>query len=110
MINGKEGPKSVTFNPTTYKSHYLPQIENSRNPKSSILKKTIEYPGLQTVKRPKLKALEMLSFENVFQRPSPVRVRVAASPEDFTNKKTVLRSVINGHLQMNEEGDVEMAE
>ncbi len=39
-----------------------------------------------------------------------MRVRVNASPEDFTNKKTVLRTVINGHLQMNEEGDVEMAE
>ena len=52
----------------------------------------------------------MLSFENVFQRPSPVRVRVDASPEDFFNKKTVLRTVINGHLQMNEYGEVQMSE
>jgi hypothetical protein len=52
----------------------------------------------------------MLSFENVFQRPSPVRVRVDASPEDFVNKKTVLRTVINGHLQMNEDGDVQMSD
>jgi hypothetical protein len=52
----------------------------------------------------------MLSFENVFQRPSPVRVRVDASPEDFVNKKTVLRTVINGHLQMNENGDVQMSD
>ena len=52
----------------------------------------------------------MLSFENVFQRPSPVRVRVDASPEDFVNKKTVLRTVINGHLQMNEDGEVQMSD
>ncbi len=52
----------------------------------------------------------MLSFENVFQRPSPVKVRVDASPDDFTNRKTVLRTVINGHLSMNENGEVQLAE
>jgi hypothetical protein len=52
----------------------------------------------RTVKQPKLKALEILSFENVFQRPSPIRVKIDPSPEDIVNRHTVLRTVLNAHL------------
>lgn len=48
----------------------------------------------------------MLSFENVFQRPSPIKVKVDPSPEDLKNKKSVLRSVLNAHLQLMKDGEV----
>ena len=48
----------------------------------------------------------MLSFENVFQRRSPVRVQIQPSDEDYSNSKTVLRSVMNAHMSMLESGEI----
>jgi hypothetical protein len=48
----------------------------------------------------------MLSFENIFQRRSPVRVQIEPSSEDYSNSKTVLRTVMNAHLSMLESGEI----
>ncbi len=99
---------------------HLPKIKGSsfsRNLQSSLAygegaltavqpSKPLIEPQIHTLKRPKLKALEMLSFANVFQRPSPIKVRVDPSPEDLKNKKSVLRSVLNAHLQLMKNGEV----
>lgn len=53
-----------------------------------------------------MKALEMLSFENIFQRKSPVRVQIEPAEGDYTNSKTVLRSVLNAHMSILESGEI----
>lgn len=60
----------------------------------------------RTLKQNKLKALELLSFENVFNRASPVRIKIEATEDDIANKQTVLRKVLNAHLSLLENGEV----